>query len=610
MLESSAEPASADTKPHTESRRHAWAIMRPVRGRIRFSMGLASVATVLGLAFLLALAWTVRRLDAQPHVWPVAPMTCACLCLIGSYLARLSAFGQSHLAAFRLEKILRSELVDHLARVPLGTQQQVGASALSTVVHDDVKALHVFVADSTPLYARAFVGPAVMLAALCCLDWRFALGAIAVTVIGFGVLTLAMRHTAEMSRPYNDARERVSAAVVEFVQAMPVVRTFDTGHATFGRYQSALDAYLAVLTRWYRQAGFGARFSFATLNPLPTLLVLLWLGAALLARGSTDFGTWIAVLLVGTGVAEAVTPMMVLNHMVAKAKLSVARIHEVMELPEVVEPSDARVPRDASVTFDNVSFRYGDEGAAPVLCDVSFHVAQGTTAALVGASGAGKTTVATLIPRFWDVDAGRVLIGGVDVREMTTDVLMSQVAFVFQDTFLFADTIASNIRMGSPDSTMDDVMAAAAAAQAHDFISRLPNGYDTLAGERGAFLSGGQRQRIAIARAILQNRPILVLDEATAYADPENEAALMDALLHLMRGKTVIMVAHRLSTVRDADQILVFDRGSLVEHGRHDMLASQPGVYARMWESYARVRRWALRVGDGALEIDRLEQTR
>lgn len=588
--------------------------MRPVRARIRFAMLLASIGAVLGLAFLLALAWTIRRLGAQPHAWPVAPMVCACMCLTGSYLARLAACGQSHLAAFRLEQLLRIELVERLARVPLGTLQRAGASALSKVMYDDVKALHIFVADSTPLYARAFVGPAVLFGALLWLDWRFALAASAVTAFGFGVLALAMRPGAEMGRRYSAARERVSAAVVEFVQAMPVVRTFDTGEAAFSRYRSALDAYLGVLTRWYRQAGFGARFSFAALNPLPTLLVLLWLGVVLLTRDATDFGTWIAVLLVGTGIAEAMTPMMALNHMVAKAKLSVARIQEVLALPEIAEPRDGRVPGDASVTFDNVSFSYGDpsgeSAGLPVLRGVSFHVAQGTTAALVGESGAGKTTVAKLIPRFWDVDAGRVLIGGVDVREMRTDVLMSQVAFVFQDTFLFADTVAHNIRLGSPGSTMDEVMAAAAAAQAHDFISCLPQGYDTPVGERGAFLSGGQRQRIAIARAILQNRPILVLDEATAYADPENEAALMDALARLMRGKTVVMVAHRLATIRGADQIFVFERGELVECGRHEALEASRGRYARLWQNYERAGRWALRGGTAAGEIDGRERVR
>ncbi|WP_246794624.1 ABC transporter ATP-binding protein [Burkholderia perseverans] len=578
--------------------------MRPVRGQIRFAMALSSLAALLGVGFLLSLAWAIRRVGEAPRAWPLDAVLVACLCLAGAYFARLASFGQSHRAAFRLETILRRELVDHVARVSLGTVQQTGATALAKVVHDDVKALHVFVADSTPFYARAFVAPVAMLAALAWLDWRLALCVVAMIVAGGGVLSFAMRSSVEIGRAYHAARERVSAAVVEFVQAMPVVRTFDIGYATFGRYQQALDAYLEVLTGWYRRAGAAARLSSALLNPLPGLFVLAGFGAVLCLRGSLDFATWIGALLIGAGVAEAVLPMMALHHMVEKAKLSVAWIGQIMALPAMSQPADGRVPRDASVTFEHVRFGYGH--GAPALRDVSFHAAPGTTTALVGSSGAGKTTVAQLIPRFRDVDAGRVLIGGVDVRDISTDTLMAQVAFVFQDSFLLADTIAANIRLGSPDATLDEVVAAARAAQAHDFIAGLPDGYDTPAGERGVFLSGGQQQRIAIARAILQRRPILVLDEATAFSDPETEAELIEALSRLMRGKTVIIVAHRLATIRHANQILVFDGGELVEHGRHGRLMALGGVYARLWRCHERAHRWRLR---GETEPEESEET-
>ena len=286
---------------------------------------------------------------------------------------------------------------------------------------------------------------------------------------------------------------------------------------------------------------------------------------------------------------------MSLKHLVAKTQMSIHRIHQVMAEPPLPVPdaTQARTPKDASVVFEQVDFRYTADGPL-VLQDVSFGAPQGSVTALVGPSGAGKTTVARLIPRFWDVSAGRILVGGVDVREMQPEALMQQVAFVFQDTFLFADTIANNIRLGLGGATLDEVIAAARAAQAHDFITALPQGYDTPVGERGIFLSGGQRQRITIARAILQDRPILVLDEATAFADPENEAALVAALSNLMRGKTVLMVAHRLSTIRDADQILVFDQGRLAERGRHDALVAQGGVYARLWNNYEKAQDWAL----------------
>lgn len=571
----------------------SWAIMAPVRGRIRLAMTLAVAAAVLGLATMGFLALTVRDLLESPGTWPWPAMLGALVCTVSAYLLRLAAFNESHFAAFRLETLLRSDLSRHLARVPLGYVQTVGAGALAKVMHDDVKALHVFVADSTPLHARAYATPAITFLVLLALDWRLALTAAAVLALGFGVMVLAMRNRAEMVLLYNAARERVGAAVVEFVQAMPVVRTFDSGAATFGRYQLALREYLDVLSRWYREAGFPMRFSMAALNPMPTLAALLWLGAWLTWRDSLPFAQWLAVLLIGTGMAEAMMPLMALKHLVDKTRLSIARIQEVLSAPVLPEPDRERVPTDASVRFEGVGFRYGEmDGDA--LTDVSFTVAPGSVVALVGPSGAGKSTVAKLIPRFWDVSVGRVLVGGVDVREMSTETLMRQVAFVFQDNFLFSGSIADNIRLGLPDAGMDAVSAAARAAQAHDFIMTLPQGYDTQVGERGVFLSGGQRQRITIARAILQDRPILVLDEATAYADPENEAALIAALSELMRGKTVIMVAHRLATIRDADQILVFEHGRLVETGRHEALLAGAGIYARLWRNYELAQSWAL----------------
>lgn len=575
-----------------------WRILKPVQAQIRLAMAISAGSALSALGVMVSLMLVVSALLERPGTMPWGALAAAALCTVASYAARLGAFNQAHYAAFRLERILRIGLANRLARVSLGYVEAQGAGALAKVIHDDVKALHVFVADSTPLYARAYVTPVVTFALLVLFDWRLALVALAVLALGWGILRGAQRRRRDMVRAYNAAREKVSAAVVEYVQAMPVVRNFDSGQSSFGRYQAALDGYLAVMLDWYRAAGFPARFSWLMLGPMPTLTLVLGAGLWFSAMGDLSVPRWLGVLLACTGMAEAMMPMMMLRHMIEKVGLSVARIEEVMAAPDLDEagamPGPLTFdPAAPALRFDRVRFSYAPD-LPPALDDVSFEVARGSVTALVGPSGAGKTTVARLVPRFWDVTAGKIEIGGHDIRTIGAERLLQQVAFVFQESFLFADSIAANIRIGRPEATEAEVIAAARAAQAHDFITALPQGYETRAGERGVFLSGGQRQRIAIARALLQDRPVLVLDEATAFADPENEAELIAALSELMRGRTVIMVAHRLATIRDADQILVFERGRIVERGRHTALVAQGGLYARLWQNYETAQNWSL----------------
>ncbi|GEO79875.1 ABC transporter ATP-binding protein [Pararhodospirillum oryzae] len=580
-----------------------WGLMAPVRGRIILAMALAALGMACSITAVVALAAVLDLvrggtpdlplLDAEASA-PALGFLAAALILAGLSLRTVS-FIVSHRAAFDLEEGLRLDLADHLARLPLGILITTGPGALTKIIQGDVRALHAFVADSTPLVARNVAAPVVSLAWLLVIDIRLALVALAVFAAGMMAMRLAMKDYATLRQRYDHAREAIQTAVIEFVQAMPVVRLFDDASTSFGRYQRALEDFRLVFKGWVQASGVAGRVALLVLSPLPTLITVLAVGLVLMAGGSLGFAGLAAVLMLSTGVADALLPLMWMSEFIRKSRAGALRIHELARERPLPEPAAPRVPADASLVFDAVRFTYpGRE--TPALDGVGFSVAPGSVCAVVGPSGAGKSTLARLIPRFWDVDSGAIRVGGVDVRECATDTLMNRVSFVFQETFLFHGSVLENIRMGRPGASLEDVQAAARAAQIHTFIESLPEGYDTLVGERGARLSGGQRQRLTIARALLRDAPILVLDEATAFADAENETLLVQALATLMRGRTVLIIAHRLSTIRDADQIVVLDQGCLVEQGRHDDLLARNGLYARLWQTHQAARSWTLRL--------------
>lgn len=521
------------------------------------------------------------------------------LVVIFSFLLKYYAFIVSHVGAFKLEEVLRTRITIHWAKVPLGYIVSTGTGALKKVLLDDVKNLHYFVADSIPLIGRSIAGPVASLTALFIIDFRLALVASGVSMLGAFIMCFVMKDEAVHRVNYEQSQSDINKAVVEFVQAMPVVRTFDDGATSFKRYNEALGRYRAHLKAWIAATSTPARISMTILSPMPTLIAVTAAGIFFVSKGTLAFAPLIAALLVSTGMADALMPIMWASEFIKKSRAAAIRIHDIMDVAELKNTSTKQTQEKFDVVFDNVSFKYNEKDNY-ALKNVSFRVMPNTTTALVGASGAGKSTVAKLIPRFWDVKEGSIKIGDTDIRDMDAATLMDTVSFVFQDTFLFNDTLANNIRMANDNVTGEDMIKAAKAAQIHEFIKSLPEGYETMAGDRGANLSGGQKQRITIARAILRNTPIVVLDEATAFADPENEEEIIRALSNLAINKTVIVIAHRLSAVKDASQIVVFDNGEVTETGKHHELKETAGIYARLWGNYMQAQNWGLHHRGGA----------
>lgn len=508
-----------------------------------------------------------------------------------SLFLKFISFAISHLGAFKLETILRTDLSSHISRLPLGYITSKGSGDLKKVMVDDVKMLHTFVADSTPAFGKAFFMPFFSLAILFWLDYRLAITTLVVFFLGFVAMSFAMKDNASRRKKYDQAQIKVNKSLIEFVQAMPIVRIFDDGTTSFKKYNVSLKEFRDGLTEWMEPAKVPALFSMLVLSPLPTLVMNIIVGGILFYFHKIQLPYFVASLFLCNVLPDTLMFLMWLRNFIQKSETAALKIQEVFAEPFLLQSSHPQVPANGDITFEHVTFAYKER---EVLKDISFEAKEGQVVALVGPSGAGKSTVAKLLPRFWDVGAGNISIGKVNIKDISNEELMKRVSFVFQENFLFNDTIFNNIKIAKETASKEDVIQAAKAAHIHELIMSLENGYDTKVSDRGISLSGGERQRVTIARAILRDAPIIVLDEATAFADSENEEKIIQALVNLTKDKTVLIIAHKLSTIQKADVILVLDKGRIVEFGKHQTLLKANGLYKKLWNNYQEASDWNL----------------
>ena len=500
----------------------------------------------------------------------------------------------SHIAAFNILYEIRMQLAQKMVRLPLGFFSRRASGELKKIMSDDVERIELFIAHHIPDIVTALLFPLILVSYMFAVDWRLAIVVLAVLAMAFYVMgrMYTGKKIREVSKRYVETLGRMNASIVEYIRGIQVVKTFTESTNAYRKLNDDIKEYRKFANEVNVQyqptyVGFLTILSSALLFIIP---VAVWLFV-----GSASYATFVPVLLMflffGVAVFFPVLKLLWIGSFLNQNNMGVQKIDDILYMDEIEEPDIPRHPKDASVEFRNVSFAYD---TTPILKAISFISHPGTITALVGPSGAGKSTVAMLTARFWDVQSGEILIGGVPVKEISTSVLMDNVAFVFQDNMLFFDTIEENIRMGNKTAIFEEVARAACAAQCHEFIESLPNGYQTLVGEGGIYLSGGEAQRIALARAILKDSPIILLDEATAFADPENEGKILEAFSHLIKGKTVLVIAHRLSTITNADRILYIDKGVIAEEGTHEELLVIQGQYAHMWKTYNRAKRWTI----------------
>ena len=574
------------------------------KGLTFLGLGLSAVAMVLGMLPYICIWLVARDLIAVAPNWTEAAGIArygwmAFGFAVAGIVVYFAALMCTHLAAFRTASNIRKAGMKHLMKTPLGFFDSNASGLLRNRLDGAASETETLLAHNLADIVGTVAMFIAMLVLMFVFDWRMGASCLLAAVVSVvAMATMMGGKNAGLMAEYQAAQDVMSKAGTEYVRGIPVVKVFQQTVYSFKAFKQAIEDYSAKAEHYQAdvcKVPQSVNLTFTEGAFVFLVPVALLLAPAALASGSfAGFVTNFAFYAVFSAIiSTALAKIMFAASGMMLASTALGRISEVMSAPVLKITDHPQVPKDNSVEFRDVSFTYAG-AAIPALDHVSFKVEPGQTVALVGPSGGGKTTAASLIPRFWDVTSGSVLVGGVDVREADPHVLMDQVAFVFQNNRLFKTSILENVRAARPEATRDEVRAALSAAQCDDILEKLPDGMDTIIGTEGTYLSGGEQQRVALARAILKDAPIVVLDEATAFADPENEAMIQKAFATLTKDRTVIMIAHRLSTVTGADKIIVLDNGKVAEEGTHTELVQAGGLYARMWNEYNQAVKWRI----------------
>ena len=560
--------------------------------------------TLSAMSALLALVpfWYIWRiihdiLEAFPDISQAGNITGCGWSAVGfaviSVIVYIAALMCSHISAFRVASNIRKALMRHIVSLPLGVTEKYGSGRLRRIVNTSSSATETYLAHRLPDKAGAVAAPIGLLFMLLAFDWRLGLLSLIPVALGFLIMMRMTGKNMELKmKEYQNALADMSNEAVEYIRGIPVVKTFGQTIFSFKRFKASIDNYEKWVIEYTKEMRGSMLFYTTAVNAVFAFLIAG--GIILTGNGASKevLLNLIFYIVVTPVIGTTLTKIMFMSEDSMIVNDAINRIDEVLREKPLSRGREDHVPADASVVLEHVSYSY--DGVKNAVSDVSLSIRPGQKIALAGASGSGKTTLANLAARFFDPQKGRVLIGNVDIRDIPKETLMNAVSFVFQNSRLMKASLLENVRIAKPDASREEVLKALETAQCLDIIKKLPEGIDTVVGANGVYLSGGEQQRIAIARAVLKNAPILILDEATAFADPDNEVRVGQAISALSNGKTVIMIAHRLSSITDADCIYVLRDGEIAESGGHSDLIKQKGIFSRMWRDYSQAAEWKI----------------